>query len=273
MKQLLAILLIGLMLPLFSLQAQSPILLYDVIPSEELQRYYQQRGVQSYSLTNYRVYKGDTLSRGVYKYMEFDPFGRIVYDSTATAMGRQYRYLYNERGALARISKRTIKGDGYILVRSDSLDRKVEEIEISHRLDTNEVRYYRYDEDGHMIEKEAVNPATTTLTSYQYNQQSQLEKTSASTTTIKGEIETGTIYLRNAQGNITGIRELKDGNVRQVDNYLYNTLGQVNERRLPGKGEYYRYYYNGRGLLQRIEVYDINRHTLKGWQEYEYQYF
>lgn len=273
MNNRIAILLfIGLSLSFVFLSAQSPILLYDAAPSQELQRYYQQRGVKSYTLTNYRIYKGDTLTRGVYKYMTFDPFGRIVYDSTATAMGRQFRYSYDNQGNLARIGKRNMKGDGYILVENDSLGRKIKEIEISHRLDTNEIRTYFYDDINRLIGQGAANLATTADTEYTYDVDGNLSQEITFTQTIKGEIKTGTLYLRNKDGYITGIRELKDGNVRQVDNYLYNNYGQVTERRLPGKGEYYRYYYNNLSLLTRVEVYDINQRNLKGWQEYGYEF-
>ncbi|MFK7925423.1 MAG: hypothetical protein AB8H47_25950 [Bacteroidia bacterium] len=265
-------LLIGLSFSISHLAAQSPILLYDAIPSQELQRYYQQRGVKSYTLTNYRVFKGDTLTRGVYKYMAFNPFGRIEYDSTATAMGRQFSYSYDSEGNLARIGKRNMKGDGYILVENDSLGRKIKEIEISHRLDTNEIRTYTYDEINRLLSQRATNLATTANTEYSYDAEGNLSQEITFTQTIKGEIKTGTLYLRNKDGYITGIRELKDGNVRQVDNYLYNDYGQVIERRLPGKGEYYRYYYNNLSLLIRVEVYDINRRNLKGWQVYAYEF-
>ncbi|MEM6347916.1 MAG: hypothetical protein AAF927_28765 [Bacteroidota bacterium] len=264
--------LIGLCLSFSSLSAQSPILLYEAMPSQELQRYYQQRGVKSYTLTNYRVYKGDTLTRGVYKLMQFDPFGRIIYDSTATAMGRQFRYNYNAQGQLDRISKRNMKGDGYTLVENDSLGRKIKEVEISHRLDTNEVRTYFYDANNRLSRKVATNLATTAETTYTYDESGHLTQSLTTTQTIKGEVKTGTIYRRDARGNIVGLRELKDGNVRQVDDYLYNDYGQIVERRLPGKGEYYRYYYNHLSLLIRVEVYDINRRNLKGWQVYDYTF-
>lgn len=264
--------LIGLCLSFSSLSAQSPILLYEAMPSQELQRYYQQRGVKSYTLTNYRVYKGDTLTRGVYKLMQFDPFGRIIYDSTATAMGRQFRYNYNAQGQLDRISKRNMKGDGYTLVENDSLGRKIKEVEISHRLDTNEVRTYFYDANNRLSRKVATNLATTAETTYTYDESGHLMQSLTTTQTIKGEVKTGTIYRRDARGNIVGLRELKDGNVRQVDDYLYNDYGQIVERRLPGKGEYYRYYYNHLSLLIRVEVYDINRRNLKGWQVYDYTF-
>ena len=247
--------------------------MYGLEPDPKLQQFYRNRGVKAYFLTNYHIYQGDTLSRGVHKTVRFDQQGRTIYDSTATVMGRAYEMLYDDAGQLAQIVKRTVKGKGFFLLEYDSLGRKIEEIEISHRLDTNEVHRFVYDAQNRLKEKHSRNPATSSITTYEYDRENRLVSQLTKTQTIKGEIQTGERYLFNAQGNMTGIRGLKDGVVRMVDDYRYNERGQVEERTLPGKVERYKYYYDGTGLLTGVEVYDLRRGNLKGWQIIEYEFY
>lgn len=256
-----------------TLLGQLPFQMYGLEPDPQLQQFYRNRGVKAYFLTNYQVYKGDTLSRGVYKTVRFDQQGRTIYDSTATVMGRAYEMLYDDAGRLDQIVKRTVKGKGFFLLEYDSLGRKIEEIEISHRLDTNEVSRFVYDAQNRLTEKHSRNPATSSVTTYEYDRENRLVNLLTKTQTIKGEIQTGERYLFNAQGNMTGIRGLKDGVVRMVDDYHYNERGQVIERTLPGKVERYKYYYDGTGLLTGVEVYDLQRGNLKGWQIIEYEFY
>jgi YD repeat-containing protein len=255
-----------------TLLGQLPFKMYEIRPDPQMQQFYRNRGVKAYFLTNYQVYKGDTLTRGVYKSVRFDQQGRTIYDSTATVMGRAYEMLYNDRGQLAQIVKRTVKGKGFFLLEYDSLGRKVLEIEISHRLDTNEVSRFVYDTQNRLLEKHSRNPATSSVTTYAYDRENRLVSQLTKTQTIKGEIQTGERYLFNAQGNMIGIRGLKDGVVRMVDDYRYNERGQVIERTLPGKVERYQYYYDGTGLLTGVEVYDLQKGNLKGWQIIAYEF-
>ncbi len=254
-------------------QAQSPFLLNEFPPHPSLATFYQQRGVAGYTLTNYQVYQGDTLSRGVYKTVALDRLGRTIVDSTATAMGRQYRFQYNEAGKLVHIVKKTAKGEGYFQFVLDSLGRCLERIEISHRQDTNEVCQVEYDPEGRLFKTYIRTPTAKSITTYSYDQADHLTQDETLTTTIKGEFSSGTRYLYNSVGQLTGIRDLKEGVVRQVDDYRYNELGQVIERILPGKVERYRYFYDGQGLLLGVEVYDQRSNQLKGWQVYAYTFY